>query len=76
MAARGAGEGFDLALQPLPQAERERRFGHEEERADEETHQVVDEGRLLAFEAVADELGDETDGQAAEAEGQPHGRGQ
>jgi len=54
----------------IAQPQREADLGDDEERPDEEPHEVVDERGLLSFEAVPDELNDPA------AEEEPPGREQ
>ena len=47
------------------------RLGDDEHRADQQADEVVDEGRLLAFVAMADELDHPADHEDADAPDQP-----
>lgn len=70
-AARRAGDLLDRRAELGAKAEREGHLGDDEERAYEETDEVVDERGLLALEDVTDELEDPTADEEAKAAAEP-----
>lgn len=65
---------LDLGVNVLAHLQRKRHLGREEERADEQAHEVVHERRLAALPVVADELDDPAHDKEANAPAQPHRR--